>query len=142
MSVMMMAFSLSQTAGPIIAVSKAASAATDFFAVIDAPKPITDGLREPQVSAQDDIVLKNITFAYPSRPHVKVLDDLNLRFESGKITAIVGSSGSGKSTIVGLLERWYDLDLEKRYSLPKAPLRTKKPRRSRRRRTSLQMQKS
>lgn len=37
MSVMMLAFSISQTAGPIIAATKAASAATDFFAVIDAP---------------------------------------------------------------------------------------------------------
>ena len=39
---------------------------------------------------------------------MKVLDDLNIHFESGKITAIVGASGSGKSTIVGLVERFYD----------------------------------
>jgi ATP-binding cassette, subfamily B (MDR/TAP), member 1 len=49
---------------------------------------------------------------------VKVLDDLSLRFESGKITAIVGASGSGKSTIVGLLERWYNIDQEDQYRLP------------------------
>lgn len=50
-----------------------------------------------------------MTFAYPSRPHVKVLDGLDLRIEAGKITAIFGPSGSGKSTIVGLIERWYNL---------------------------------
>src|ERR1019366_9328855 len=76
---------------------------------VDAPKPTTAGLKEPDVSARDELRLSSVTFAYPSRPHVKVLDDLSVRFEPGKITAIVGASGSGKSTIVGLLERWYEL---------------------------------
>jgi ATP-binding cassette, subfamily B (MDR/TAP), member 1 len=126
MSVMMLTFSLTQTAAPIIAATKAASAAADFFAVIDAPKPIIAGLKDPQASATEDITFDSVNFAYPSRPHVKVLDDLSLRFERGKITAIVGASGSGKSTIVGLLERWYDLDLEKRYKLPKSAIKDKK----------------
>lgn len=126
MSVMMLTFSLTQTAAPIIAATKAASAAADFFAVIDAPKPIITGLRDPEASATEDITFDSVNFAYPSRPHVKVLDDLSLRFERGKITAIVGASGSGKSTIVGLLERWYDLDLEKRYQLPKSAVKDKK----------------
>ncbi|KAJ6445302.1 Multidrug resistance protein 2 [Purpureocillium lavendulum] len=43
------------------------------------------------------------------RPHIKVLDDLNITLQAGKKTAIVGPSGSGKSTIVGLLQRWYSL---------------------------------
>lgn len=79
MSVMMIAFSLSQTAAPIIAISAAAGAAADFFAVIDAPKPDITGLKDPDVSAHSEIVFNGITFAYPSRPHVKVLDDLNVR---------------------------------------------------------------
>ena len=37
-------------------------------------------------------MLEDVTFAYPSRPLVKVLDDLSLTFESGKVTAIVGAS--------------------------------------------------
>ncbi|PMD39974.1 hypothetical protein L207DRAFT_428418 [Hyaloscypha variabilis F] len=126
MSVMMFTFSLTQTAAPIIAATRAASAAADFFAVIDAPKPIMTGLKDPQASAMEDVFFSSVNFAYPSRPHVKVLDDLSLRFERGKITAIVGASGSGKSTIVGLLERWYDLDLEKRYKLPKSAVKDKK----------------
>ena len=76
---------------------------------VDAPKPSTAGLKEPEVSAGDELRLESVNFAYPSRPHVKVLDDLSVRFEPGKITAIVGASGSGKSTVVGLLERWYEL---------------------------------
>lgn len=126
MSVMMTAFSVSQTAGPVMAIGKAAAAATDFFAVIDAPKPFTAGLKEPDVSATANIVFDSVTFAYPSRPHVKVLDNLNVQIESGKITAIVGASGSGKSTIVGLMERWYGLDLEKRFRLPKSAVKDDK----------------
>ncbi|EKD15485.1 ABC transporter transmembrane region [Drepanopeziza brunnea f. sp. 'multigermtubi' MB_m1] len=126
MSVMMLAFAISSTAAPIIALSKAASAATDFFAVIDAPKPSARGLTAPEVSAAEDILFDSVTFAYPSRPHVKVLDDLNLQFESGKITAIVGASGSGKSTIVCLLERWYELDGEDRYVLPESVIKDEK----------------
>ncbi|EHL03406.1 putative Multidrug resistance protein 1 [Glarea lozoyensis 74030] len=117
-SVMMTSFAISQTAAPILAVTKSTAAATDFYAVIDAPKPNTSGLKEPEISARNDIELENVTFAYPSRPHIKVVDDLSMQFEAGKITAIVGASGSGKSTIVGLLERWYELDNSTLYKLP------------------------
>lgn len=109
MSVMIMVFSLERTSTPLIAVGKATVAACEFFIVIDAPQPAKGHLKEPDVSSTDDIVFENVTFAYPSRPHVKVLDDLDLRIEAGKNNAIVGPSGSGKSTIVGLIQRWYSL---------------------------------
>ncbi|KAF7893036.1 uncharacterized protein EAF02_000574 [Botrytis sinoallii] len=125
MSVVMVAMAVSQTAAPIMAAGKAATAATDFFAVIDTPRPDNSGLEEPEVSAREDITLNSVTFAYPSRPHVKVLDDLSMRFESGKITAIVGASGSGKSTIVGLLERWYNLE-EQRIVIPPSAMKDEK----------------
>ncbi|KAF7928453.1 uncharacterized protein EAE98_005509 [Botrytis deweyae] len=125
MSVVMVAMAVSQTAAPIMAAGKAATAATDFFAVIDTPRPDNSGLKEPEVSAREDITLNSVTFAYPSRPHVKVLDDLSMRFESGKITAIVGASGSGKSTIVGLLERWYNLE-EQRIVIPPSAMKDEK----------------
>lgn len=56
---------------------------------------------------------------------MKVLDDLSVRFEPGKITAIVGASGSGKSTIVGLIERWYELTDENHVVLPESRLKEK-----------------
>jgi len=112
MSVMMMVFSLERVSTPLIDASKAMVAAAQFFAVIDAPRPDTGSLEAPDVSATEDIVLSGVDFAYPSRPHVKVLDNLNLTIEKGKVTAIVGPSGSGKSTIVGLIERWYTLQNE------------------------------
>ncbi|KAL0484500.1 ATP-binding cassette, subfamily B [Acrasis kona] len=57
---------------------------------------------------QGRISFKNITFRYPSRKKVVVLDDFSLDIDPGTSVALVGQSGSGKSTIVGLLEKWYE----------------------------------
>lgn len=54
------------------------------------------------------ISFKNVTFRYPARPEVPVLDNLTLEFEQGKTVALVGESGCGKSTIIQLIERFYD----------------------------------
>lgn len=48
-----------------------------------------------------------MTFAYPSRSDVTVLNSLNLSIPAGAMTAVVGGSGSGKSTIASLLLRFY-----------------------------------
>ncbi|KAI3323373.1 P-loop containing nucleoside triphosphate hydrolase protein [Xylariaceae sp. AK1471] len=108
-SVFLLVFALQAISSPLISVGKAVVAACEFFVVIDAPRHEPGELKDPDVSATKDIVFKDVDFAYPSRPHVKVLDQLNLTIEAGKLTAIVGPSGSGKSTIVGLVERWYTL---------------------------------
>ena len=55
-----------------------------------------------------NIELKEVSFWYPSRPDNHVLKDVSLRFPVGKITALVGHSGSGKSSIIDLVERFYD----------------------------------
>ncbi|KAG4433458.1 hypothetical protein IFR05_011062 [Cadophora sp. M221] len=109
-SVLMIMTSLGSTVTPASAAMHAASAASIFFSIIDAPRPQTSGLEGPQVNSQEDIVFENVNFTYPLRADVKVLDNLSLRFPAGKMTAIVGASGSGKSTVVGLIERWYELD--------------------------------
>lgn len=124
MCIMMMVFSFERVATPLTSVSKAAVAAREFFAVIDAPVPYKGHLKGPEVSATEDIAFKKVTFAYPSRPHVKILDELDLTIEAGKLTAIVGPSGSGKSTIVGLVERWYSL---KQQAVIKAIVKETKP---------------
>jgi ATP-binding cassette subfamily B (MDR/TAP) protein 1 len=110
MSIMTIVMSIGNIAGPLSAAAQAAGASGILHTIIDAPQTRKKGLQAPVVSSQDDIVLKNINFAYPIRHDVKVLDNLSLTFPAGKLTAIVGASGSGKSTIVGLLERWYELD--------------------------------
>ncbi|KAL8167411.1 hypothetical protein V2J09_008910 [Rumex salicifolius] len=55
-----------------------------------------------------DIRLENVHFSYPLRPDVDVLNGLNLTLKCGMTTALVGSSGAGKSTIVQLLARFYE----------------------------------
>ncbi|XP_059059693.1 mitochondrial potassium channel ATP-binding subunit [Achroia grisella] len=57
-----------------------------------------------------DIEFKNVTFAYPTRSEVAVLKNFNLKIPAGKTVAIVGTSGNGKSTIIALLERFYDVN--------------------------------
>ena len=57
---------------------------------------------------QGKIDFKNVKFNYPLNPGVKILDDLSFSIEPGKILALVGYSGSGKTTISNLIERFYD----------------------------------
>ncbi|KAK5627872.1 hypothetical protein RRF57_003587 [Xylaria bambusicola] len=69
-----------------------------------------DGPPQPPEVFEGDVRLKNVAFTYPSRPDVPVIQDVSLQFPAGKTTAIVGLSGSGKSTVAGLLTRLYDTD--------------------------------
>ena len=68
-----------------------------------------DGLKlQASEHWQPSFELENVTFAYPSRGHIKALDDISLEFPPGTFTAVVGPSGSGKSTVASLLLREYD----------------------------------
>lgn len=55
-----------------------------------------------------DVSCEEITFAYPRRPKLQVLKGVDISIESGKMVALVGASGCGKSTMIALLERFYD----------------------------------
>ncbi|KAK1411806.1 hypothetical protein QVD17_32582 [Tagetes erecta] len=109
-SVMIGGLALGQSAPSMSAFAKARVAAAKIFKIID-HKPTVDrncdsGLELDSVSGQ--LELKNVDFSYPSRPDVKILNNFNLIVPAGKTIALIGSSGSGKSTVVSLIERFYD----------------------------------
>ncbi|CAH2004100.1 unnamed protein product [Acanthoscelides obtectus] len=71
--------------------------------------PLKGGKIIPDGLLKGDIMFKNVTFAYPTRRQQEVLKHFNLTVPAGKTIAIVGASGNGKSTVVALLERFYDV---------------------------------
>jgi ATP-binding cassette subfamily B (MDR/TAP) protein 1 len=108
-------FSLGQATPNFKAIFEAINAAHDFFELMErSPKiKISDDDEKPQPDKIKGIVrFENVVFSYPSKIDKLILDNLNLTFEQGKVTAIVGESGCGKSTIASLVERLYELQDE------------------------------
>lgn len=64
----------------------------------------------PIEKIRGNVIFKNVAFSYPSRKEIKVLKDVNFTASFGQKIAIVGPSGTGKSTIASLLLRFYDID--------------------------------
>ena len=66
--------------------------------------------KPPMGNIEGKIEFKNVSFYYPTDSSKKlVLDGINLNFESGKKIALIGQTGCGKTTIVNLIERFYDV---------------------------------
>lgn len=101
---------LGQSAPSMGAFVKAKVAAAKIYRIID-HKPGVDRNSESGLELESVtglVELKNVDFAYPSRPELRILNDFTLNVPAGKTIALVGSSGSGKSTVVSLIERFYD----------------------------------
>ncbi|BEI82852.1 hypothetical protein CcaverHIS002_0307200 [Cutaneotrichosporon cavernicola] len=98
--------------GSVSTASRAARLLRDLFKLIDNTPKIdmtsSDGIMLDPSQACGDIKLNNVTFRYPSRPDVPVLEGLTLDIPSGKYVALVGPAGCGKSTAVQLIQRLYD----------------------------------
>ena len=78
-------------------------------AILNAENPIADGDKGIEIpDMKDGIEYKNITFSYDGER--TVLKNINLKIEKGKTVALVGQSGSGKSTMVDLIPRYYDVE--------------------------------
>ncbi|CAF1391466.1 unnamed protein product [Adineta steineri] len=87
------------------------AAAHAFFDLFDRTPTIDNGSNKGQelTNFSGETDFNQVKFVYPSRPTVLVLNKLQLSIKSGQRIALVGSSGCGKSTIVQLLERFYDV---------------------------------
>lgn len=92
--------------------SKAKSAAASIFTIVDRKSTIdpSDESGTKLENVKGEIELRHISFKYPTRPDIQIFRDLSLTIRSGKTVALVGESGSGKSTVIALLQRFYDPD--------------------------------
>ncbi len=71
---------------------------------------MTYGLRDPAGTGPVAASVKNVTYSHPDVPETAVISDLNLDLAAGSVVALVGATGSGKSTIVSLVSRLIDPD--------------------------------
>ncbi|XP_060959020.1 ABC transporter B family member 15-like [Cannabis sativa] len=90
--------------------AKGSDAVGSVFAILDRYTRIEP--EDPEGHQPEKIMghveLRDVHFAYPARPDVMIFQGFSIKIEAGKSTALVGQSGSGKSTIIGLIERFYD----------------------------------
>ncbi|XP_019504588.1 PREDICTED: ATP-binding cassette sub-family B member 9 isoform X2 [Hipposideros armiger] len=85
-------------------------AAEKVFEFIDRqPTMVHDGKLAPD-HLEGRVDFENVTFTYRTRPHTKVLQNVSFSLSPGKVTALVGPSGSGKSSCVNILENFYPLE--------------------------------
>ncbi|ONI27775.1 hypothetical protein PRUPE_1G104400 [Prunus persica] len=108
----MTAVGVSQSGSLAPNLGKVKSSAASIFAILDRKSKIdsSDESGTTIENVKGEIELRHVSFKYPTRPDVPVFQDLCLTIRHGKTVALVGESGSGKSTVVSLLQRFYDPD--------------------------------
>ncbi|XP_073754843.1 phosphatidylcholine translocator ABCB4 isoform X4 [Callorhinus ursinus] len=90
--------------------AKAKLSAAHLFMLLERP-PLIDSYSEEGLRPdkfEGNVTFNEVVFNYPTRPDIPVLQGLSLEVKKGQTLALVGSSGCGKSTVVQLLERFYD----------------------------------
>ncbi|CAH2305687.1 bile salt export pump [Pelobates cultripes] len=108
--VLVAAMNLGQASPCLEAFATGRAAATIIYETIEKNPEIDcmsdEGHKPDKVNGV--IEFHNVNFHYPSRPDVKILSDLNIAINPGETTAFVGPSGSGKSSTIQLIQRFYD----------------------------------
>ncbi|XP_048619094.1 ABC transporter B family member 2-like [Brassica napus] len=110
LNVVIAGLSLGQAAPDISAFVRAKAAAHPIFQMIERDTAAKTSAKFGRKLRKVDghIQFTDVTFSYPSRPDVLIFDKLNLAIPAGKMVALVGGSGSGKSTVISLIERFYE----------------------------------
>ena len=97
-----------EISGVVTELKSAMACATRIFELIDEQEEISDSQNETLQNAQGEISFESVYFSYS--PNRKLIEDLTLRVKQGDCVAIVGRTGSGKTTLINLLMRFYDTD--------------------------------
>ncbi|EKX40649.1 hypothetical protein GUITHDRAFT_113183 [Guillardia theta CCMP2712] len=104
------AMSLGQVQAPVTAILLGRAAARNIFDMLARRSESNVLSKEGKEleKLEGHLSFKGVAFCYPSRKEVMVLNDFSLEIPAGKTTALVGESGSGKSTVIQLIERFYE----------------------------------
>ena len=105
---MTVAISVSSLGGLWTDFMNAAGASSRIFQILNRKPAIVNKDGNTLARLQGEITLKDVQFSYPTRPEYQVFHRLNLKIAEGESVALVGRSGSGKSTIAALIQRLYD----------------------------------
>ncbi|CAM8944854.1 unnamed protein product [Rhodiola kirilowii] len=108
MCILFGAISLTYAAPDLQIFNQAKAAGHQVFHVIERKSTIGYGSGKKLEKIDGNIDIRNVHFAYPSRPEKQILKGFTLSIPAGKLVALVGSSGCGKSTITSLIARFYD----------------------------------
>ncbi|KAK0187916.1 P-loop containing nucleoside triphosphate hydrolase protein [Armillaria mellea] len=110
MAILIGSFSLALLAPEMQAITHGRGAAAKLYATIDRVPAIdsADPSGDKPETVSGEVTLEDVHFNYPSRPDIPVVKGISLTFRAGKTAALVGASGSGKSTVISLIERFYD----------------------------------
>ncbi|KAL0644871.1 hypothetical protein Bca4012_043161 [Brassica carinata] len=108
----MTALAVSQTSAMAPDRNKAKDSAASIFEILDSKPKIDSSSNEGTVLpiVHGHVEFQHVSFRYPTRPDIQIFSDLCLTISSGQTVALVGESGSGKSTVISLIERFYDPD--------------------------------
>ncbi|KAH6773575.1 P-glycoprotein 9 [Perilla frutescens var. hirtella] len=106
----MAATGVSQASATAPDVNKVKDSAASIFEILDSEPKIDSSSDEGTTlaSIRGEIELQHVSFKYPTRPDIQIFRDLCLTIPCGKTVALVGESGSGKSTVISLIERFYN----------------------------------
>lgn len=100
---------INELASQINALMSAFAGCERVFEVLDADEEVADSKNDIEIDdVNKGIVFENVNFSYDKK--VQVLQDINLDIKKGETIALVGATGAGKSTIIQLLNRFYDID--------------------------------